>query len=147
MAWNFQGIKCCGVKKMKVKWSKTWNASKRPNKQRKYRFTAPLHVQHSFLGAHLSAELRKKYTLRSLALRKGDKVKILRGQYKKKTGKITRVLIKSQKVYIEGVEILKKDGSKAFVPVHPSNLMIMELELTDKYRKNITERKNTKEKK
>ncbi len=132
---------------MKVEWSKTWNASKRPNKQRKFRFTAPLHVQHSFLGAHLSPELRKKYTLRSLPLRKGDKVKILRGQYKKKTGKVTRVLIKTQKVYIEGIETLKKDGSKVFVPIHPSNLMISELDLADKYRKSITERKNIKEKK
>lgn len=132
---------------MKVEWSKNWNASKRPSKQRKYAYNAPLHVQHSFLGAHLSPELRKKYTFRSLALRKGDKVKILRGQYKKKTGKVTRVLMKAQKVYIEGIETLKKDGSKVLVPVHPSNLMITELDLADKYRKGITERKNTKEKK
>ncbi len=132
---------------MKIEWSKNWNASKRPNKQRKFRFNAPLHVQHSFLGAHLSPELRKKYTLRSLPLRKGDKVKILRGQYKKKTGKVTRILMKAQKVYIEGIETLKKDGSKAFVPLHPSNVMITEMELTDKYRKGIVERKSPKEKK
>ncbi|MSR85807.1 50S ribosomal protein L24 [Candidatus Woesearchaeota archaeon] len=132
---------------MKIEWSKNWNASKRPNKQRKFRFNAPLHVQHSFLGAHLSPELRKKYTLRSLPLRKGDKVKILRGQYKKKTGKVTRILMKTQKVYIEGIETLKKDGSKAFVPLQPSNVMIIEMELTDKYRKGIVERKSPKEKK
>ena len=132
---------------MKVKWSKGWNASKRPNKQRKFIANAPLHVQHSFLGAHLSPELRKKYTQRSMALRKGDKVKILVGQYKKKTGKVNKILLKNQKVYIEGIEITKKDGSKAFVPVHPSNLMITELDLADKYRKETLERKNTKEKK
>ena len=132
---------------MKIEWSKNWNASKRPNKQRKFAFNAPLHVQHSFLGAHLSPELRKKYTLRSLPLRKGDKVKILRGLYKKKSGKVLRILMKSQKVYIEGIETLKKDGSKVFVPLHPSKVMITEIELTDKYRKGIVERKNTKEKK
>jgi len=130
---------------MKLKWSKDWNASKRPNKQRKYRFNAPLHVKHTFLGTHLSPELRKKYGTRSITLRKGDKVKILRGQYKKKSGKVNKVLVQSQKIYIEGMEITKKDGSKVMVPFQPSNLMITELELTDKYRKEKLEK--TKEKK
>ena len=132
---------------MKLKWSKHWNASKRPSKQRKYRYNAPLHIQRSFLSTHLSPELRKKYTLRNITIRKGDKVKIMRGQYKKKTGKVMRVLTISQKIYIEGIEVTKKDGSKAQVPLHPSNLMITELDLTDKYRKEKLEKKKTKEKK
>ena len=132
---------------MKLKWSKHWNASKRPSKQRKYRYNAPLHVQHTFLAAHLSPELRKKYTTRSFTLRKGDKVKILRGQHKKKTGKVSRILIKSQKIYIEGIELSKKDGSKVLIPLDPSNLMITELDLTDKIRKAKIENKNTQEKK
>ncbi|HIH15243.1 MAG: large subunit ribosomal protein L24 [archaeon GW2011_AR17] len=132
---------------MKLKWSKHWNASKRPSKQRKYRYNAPLHVQHTFLAAHLSPELRKKYTTRSFTLRKGDKVKILRGQHKKKTGKVSRILIKSQKIYIEGIELSKKDGSKVLIPLDPSNLMITELDLTDKIRKAKIENKKTQEKK
>lgn len=132
---------------MKIEWSKDWKASKRPSKQRKYRYNAPLHVQHSFLGTHLSPELRKKYTVRSVTIRKGDKIIILRGQYKKKTGKVTKVLVKDQKIYVEGIEITKKDGSKTFVPLQPSNLMITELDLTDKYRKEKLEKKKAKEKK
>ena len=132
---------------MKRIWSKHWNASKRPNKQRKYRFNAPLHIQHAFLGAHLSPELRKKYGMRNTPLRKGDKVKILRGQYKKKTGKITKILLKKQKIYIEGIEIVKKDGNKSFVPLRSSQLMITELELGDKLRREKLEKKNIKEKK
>ncbi|MDP3728818.1 MAG: 50S ribosomal protein L24 [bacterium] len=132
---------------MKIDWSKNWNASKRPSKQRKYRYNAPLHVQHTFLAAHLSPELRKKYSLRSFTLRKGDKVKILRGQHKKKIGKINKILIKSQKIYIEGIENMKKDGSKTFIPLHPSNLMIIELDLADKKRKAKIEMKKTQEKK
>ena len=131
---------------MKIEWSKDWKASKRPNKQRKYSFNAPLHIKNSFLGAHLNQELRKKYGTRNISLRKGDKVKVLRGQYKKRTGKINKILLKNQKVYIEGIEIVKKDGNKVFVPLHPSNLMVTELELTDKYRKEKLE-KNNKEKK
>ncbi len=132
---------------MKLKWSKDWNASKRPSKQRKYRFNAPLHIQHTFLGTHVSPELRKKYGVRSITIRKGDKVKIQRGQYKKKSGKVNKILVKSQKIYIEGMEITKKDGNKVMLPFQPSNLMITELDLTDKYRKEKLEKKNTKEKK
>ncbi len=133
---------------MKQEWSKDWKSSKRPNKQRKYAFNAPLHVKQNLLGAHLSTELRKKYTMRTATLRKGDKIKVLRGQYKKRTGKINKILIKGQKVYVEGIEILKRDGSKSLVPLHPSNLMIMELELEDKYRKvKFEKKKTTKEKK
>lgn len=133
---------------MKQEWSKDWNASIRPNKQRKYKFNAPLHVKQSLLGVHLSSELRKKYSLRNITVRKGDKVKILRGQYKKKSGKVNKVLLKNQKVYVEGIEITKKDGNKVQVPLHPSNLMITELDMTDKYRKaKIEKKKNTKEKK
>ncbi len=132
---------------MKINWSKDWNSSKRPSKQRKYRYNAPLHVQHTFLGTHLSPELRKKYGLRSITIRKGDKVKILRGEYRNKTGKVNKVLVQNQKIYIEGIDIVKKDGNKVFVPLQSSNLMITELELTDKYRKEKLEKKNTKEKK
>lgn len=52
---------------------------------------------------------------------------MLRGQFKGKEGKVNRVSQKYQKIYIDKLEITKKDGSKAFVPVHPSNVMITEV--------------------
>jgi large subunit ribosomal protein L24 len=126
---------------MKKEWSKNWKSSKRPNKQRKYRYNAPLHIKQKFLGAHLSPELRTKYKTRSAELRKGDRVKIMRGQFKKKMGKITKINIKKEKVYVEGIENIRKDGNKVFVPLRPSNLMITELNLDDKKRKKWIERK------
>ena len=120
---------------MKINWSKDWKASVRPSKQRKYRYHAPLHVRRSFLGIHLSPELRKKHGTRTATVRKGDTVKILRGQYKKKTGKVNKVLMKNEKVYVEGIENVRKDGTKTFIPLPPSNLMITDLELNDKRRK------------
>jgi len=132
---------------MKQTWSASWNSSIKPNKQRKYRYAAPLHIQHAFLGAHLSSELRKKYKIRSLPLRKGDTVRVMRGQYKKKTGKITKILTRKQKAYIEGIDRTKKDGNKTFIPFHPSKLLITGLDLTDKKRKAKIEEKTTKEKK
>lgn len=115
--------------------SKSWKRSKQPRKQRKYRYYAPLHVRHKFMGAHLSLELRKRYGKRSIPLRKGDTVKVLRGKFKGKTGKINRVDLKNTRVYIQGIDVEKKDGSKAPFPIHPSNLLVTSLELDDKERK------------
>ena len=73
---------------MKTKFSGSWVKSKQPRKQRKYRYNAPLHIRQKFVGAHLSRELRKKYGKRSASLRKGDNVKIMRGQFRNKSGKV-----------------------------------------------------------
>lgn len=126
---------------MKQAFSTKWKSSKKPRKQRKYRFNAPLHLQHKYLSAHLSKELRKKYGKRSFPAAKGDKVKIVRGQFRGRENKIDRVSHKDEKVYIIGIERTKKDGSKSMIPVRPSNIMITELNLNDGKRKNALERK------
>jgi large subunit ribosomal protein L24 len=120
---------------MKKEFSKSWNSSKRPGKQRKYRYNAPLHIKHKFCSAHLSKELRTKHGRRSIEARKGDKAKVMRGQYKGRENKIERVDIKKIKIYITGIETTKKDGSKSLYPIDPTNIMITELNLEDKKRK------------
>ena len=119
---------------MEKKFSTHWKASKQPRKQRKYRSNAPLHILGKFLGSHLSKELRKKHGTRSTRVREGDKVKIMRGQFKGKIGKVTLVNVKKSLVNVENIDMIKKDGSKVFYPLHPSSLMIMELKLDDKNR-------------
>ena len=120
---------------MKKRFSKSWKASKKPRKQRKYRTNAPLSIKRKFLSAHLSKELIKKYSTRNVPLRKEDKVKIVRGQFRKKTGKVVKVLVKKSKVYIENIQNMKNDGTKTYYPIDPSNLIILELNLMDKKRK------------
>jgi large subunit ribosomal protein L24 len=126
---------------MEKQFSTKWNASTKPRKQRKYRFNAPLHIKHKFMAAHLSKELRAKYKTRSMPAVKGDKVKVLIGQYKGRENKIERVDVKNTKVYITGVERTKRDGSKSMYPIHPSNVIITDLKLDDKKRKEALERK------
>ena len=132
---------------MKQTFSTSWKSSVQPRKQKKYIANAPLHIKRKFLSATLSKELKKKYGKNSTKLRKGDKVRILRGQFKKKEGKIVAVIIKKSKVNLDNIQLVKKDGSKAFFPIHPSNLMILELELDDRMRKKSLERKNDTSKK
>lgn len=126
---------------MKTKFSSSWKRSVQPRKQRKYRYNAPLHIKQKFISAHLSKDLRKKHNKRNIGIRKGDKVKVMRGQFKKKEGKVDQVSLKKTQVYVEGVEITKKDGTKTRYPIHPSNLMIIELNMDDKMRQKILERK------
>ena len=134
MARHIKASKNYCVIIMKKDFSDKWIRSKQPRKQRKYSHNAPLHIRGKFMSAHLSKELIKKYNRRSIRLRKGDKVTILRGQFKKKAGRIERVDLKKTKVYIAGVEMVKKDGTKVFYPIHPSNLVITDLNLDDKKR-------------
>ena len=120
---------------MKKAFSKNWISSKQPRKQRKYRVNAPLHVKGKFLSAHLSPELRKKHSKRSIRARIGDKVKVLRGQFKNSSGAIDQVDIAKSRVYISKVEVAKKDGSKRQIPVNISNVVITDLKTGDKKRK------------
>jgi len=119
---------------MKTKFSSSWIRSKQPRKQRKYRYNAPLHIKQKFVSAHLSKDLREKYKRRSINLRKGDSVKVMRGQFRNKTGKIDEVNLKRTKVYVSGIEIAKRDGTKARYPLNPSNLVITEVDINDKMR-------------
>ncbi len=115
-----------------------------PRKQRK---RAKNLLLRKGVGAHLSKELRTKYKIRTFGLRKGDEVKIVRGKHKGKIGKVEEVNLKKQIVYIEGIQVQKADGTKAKVPIHPSNLIITGLDLKDKLRKAKLERNVKGEKK
>lgn len=119
---------------MKKKFSKAWIGSKQPRKQRKFRAKAPLHLKKKMLSVNLSKDLRKKYGTRNVIVRKGDTVKIMRGKFKKKQGKVSRILTKMERIYVEGIQVKKMDGSKSNVPLRASNLQIFELDLNDKKR-------------
>ncbi|MCD6592005.1 MAG: 50S ribosomal protein L24 [Thaumarchaeota archaeon] len=109
--------------------------SAQPRKQRKRLYNAPLHKLPKLMSAHLSPELREKYGRRSFPVRVGDRVKIMRGEFKGVEGKITKVDRERQMVYIENVTIKKVDGTTVQRPIHVSNIMITELNLDDEYRK------------
>lgn len=71
----------------------------------------------------------------------------MKGNFKKRTGKITEIYLKNSKVVIEGIQIKKQDGSKANIKMHPSNLQIIELNIEDRKRKNALEKKTQRDKK
>jgi len=124
------------------KFSKAWISSKAPKKQRKYRANAPLHLRRKMIAGHLSADLKKKHGKRAFPLRAGDKVKILRGDFKGTIGKVESIDAKKMKIYVTGAEREKGEGQPASkYPIAPSNIKIIDLDLTDARRKKALERK------
>jgi large subunit ribosomal protein L24 len=126
---------------MEKTFSPHWKTSTQRRKQRKYVKNAPLHVRQHMMHSTLSKELRKKYDKRNVQIRKGDKVKISRGAHKGKITTVEDVNMKDYLVYFSDIEVTRKDGAKSKVGIHPSNLIIQELKLDDKYRKAILDRK------
>lgn len=110
-------------------------------KQRKMIFQAPDHRRNRLFGAPLSPELKASHAVRTLAVRSGDTVRVMRGDHKGFEGKVSRVDRSRYRVYVEGLTREKVDGTTIFVPVHPSKVMITSLNLDDKWRKQILERK------
>jgi len=119
--------------------------SHKPGKQRKYLYNAPLHHRGKMISAHLSQELREKYGVRSMPVRKGDRVKIVRGDYKGTEGEVISVDREGYRIAIKGLIRKKTDGTEIPIPIHPSKVIITKLDLKDDARKKILERKGVTE--
>jgi large subunit ribosomal protein L24 len=114
---------------------------KKPTKQRKMLFQAPDHIRHKHFAAPLSPELRASRGVRAIPVRSGDAVRIMRGDHKGFEGKVTRIDRRKYRIYVEGLTREKVDGTTILVPIHPSKVMITNLNLEDKWRKQVLERK------
>jgi len=117
------------------------NRIKNPRKQRKMLYNAPAHKRHKLMAAPLSKELATSKGAKTLPVRKGDTVRIQRGDHKGFEGKVSRVDLKEYRIYLEGLTREKTDGTNIFLPIHPSKVQIRNLNLDDKWRKNILGRK------
>ena len=117
----------------------------KPRKQRKELFNAPLHKKRKEIAAHLEENLLLKYNKRSLSVIKGDTVLVMRGSFKGHEDKVAKVNVKKRTLEIEGITMSKADGNKIAKPIHPSNVMITKLNLTDKWRRKKLERNLSEE--
>lgn len=115
-------------------------SSKSPRKQRQKVRSAVHHEKKNLLKCRLDEFLQEEYGLRSLVVKKGDLVRIMRGQFRDTESKVTKVSYRKRVVYLDSTTITKSDGKEAIVPIHPSNLMLVKLELDDE-RKALIEKK------
>jgi len=137
---------------MKSKFNKSWNSSVQPRKQVKFRANAPNHIKKTFMGSTLDKELRTKYGRRSIEVRKGDEVKVMRGKFKGKQGKVGVVDVKHTRLQVDGIQRAGKAGGEKLITwFHPSKVKIIILNVDDKKRlksgKKVEEVKKAEEKK
>ena len=110
-------------------------------KSRRAHFQAPSHVRRILMSAPLSDELRKRYDVRAMPVRVDDEVKIVKGKYKGKEGKVVKCYRLKWVIHVDKVAESKANGATVNVGIHPSNCCIQKLKLSG-FRRQILERKN-----
>jgi large subunit ribosomal protein L24 len=116
---------------------------KSPRKQRNLIYKAPLHAHKNMIKCRLDEFLREEYAMRSIVPKKGDLVRVMRGQFRDTEGKIASVNYSKIRLNIDSATTTKSDGKEIQIPIHPSNALLVKLELDDD-RKKILERKTVK---
>ena len=130
-------------------------SSKQPGKQRKAQFNAPLHVKRKRIRARLRTDDPDLAAIRTVTVRVGDEVEVLRGDFgspnsakpdsrgkrlgqaRGKSGvraKIVAVNTGAGTVHVDGVSISTADGKEEPLPIHASNIVVVALDDTDTHR-------------
>ncbi|MFL2941499.1 MAG: 50S ribosomal protein L24 [Candidatus Poseidoniales archaeon] len=124
-------------------------SSTQPRKQRLARYTAPYHRRHREMAAPIDRGLRKRQMEKgfmypkSMSVRKGDRVMLVRGEGKSKSATIVaKVDRKARKIYVEGFTYFKSDGTELQRPIDPSNVVIINPDWADIRRRKLLTRVN-----
>ena len=92
--------------------------------------------------APISKDLRKKYSRRSARIMLEDTIRVIRGEYKGITGKVSKISTDSNSIAIEGNKKEKLKGDKIDIYIHVTNVIITALNTDDKWRLKILEKKS-----
>ena len=100
------------------------------------------------VSAHLGSKYLDQDKIlypRAIPVRKGDAVWIARGDDKGKEGKVASVDYRSGLITIEGITQAKADGKQVAKKIHPSNIIIVNIDESDPLRKHKMESAGSKE--
>ena len=106
------------------------------------RYRASNQVISKQIAAPITKELRKKYSRRNARIMLDDTVKVIRGEYKGITGKVSKISTESNSIAIEGNKKEKLKGDKIDIYIHTTNVIITALNTDDKWRLKILEKKS-----
>ena len=91
-----------------MKYSTAVSSSRR--KTRKAHFTAPSSERRKIMSSPLAAELKKQYGANAVPIRVNDEVRVVRGKYKNREGKVSQVYRKKWVIHITNVTREKVNG-------------------------------------
>ena len=109
-------------------------------KQRKAHFTAPSHIRRILMSAPLSKDLRAKYNVRRMPVRKDDDVRVMRGSHKGRDGKVVACYRLRWVIHVDKITREKANGATVQIGIDASNVEITKLKL-DKDRKALLEKR------
>ena len=112
------------------------NVTSDRRKNRKAHFTADSATRAKLMCAPLAKDQQSKYGVKSMPIRKEDRVRIVRGVSTGSAieGKVTRVYRKKFVINVDRHVREKTNGQQVPIGVHPSNVVITQLKM-DKDRK------------
>eukprot|EP01056_Protomagalhaensia_sp_Gyna25_P002050 Protomagalhaensia_sp_Gyna_25__2049@NODE_20_length_7955_cov_303_925088_g13_i0_p8_GENE_NODE_20_length_7955_cov_303_925088_g13_i0NODE_20_length_7955_cov_303_925088_g13_i0_p8_ORF_typecomplete_len172_score35_19Ribosomal_L26/PF16906_5/5_1e39KOW/PF00467_29/5_2e05_NODE_20_length_7955_cov_303_925088_g13_i073727887 len=116
------------------------SVSQKARYARKRHYNAPSHMRRKIMSAPLCKELKEKYGIRCMPIRKDDKVMITRGSRHDDEGLVTNVYRKKWSIYVDKVTRENTKGEIKPIPLRAGSCIITELHM-DKSRKKIIARK------
>ncbi len=108
-----------------------------PRRQRRALYRADHAVQRRQLTVPLSRELRRRFHRRSLPIHKGDTVRVVSGSFEGQEERVARVDRRSRSVTLENVTVKTGEEKMRPLPVRPSHLLLIKLNLADPWRRRI----------
>jgi large subunit ribosomal protein L24 len=104
----------------------------------------PFHRRY-LINAHLSSSLRSRLGIRSMPIREGDTVRIVKGDYAGRHGRVRAVHRELGRIEVVGITEKSGKGDTIYPKISVSNVEIARLNLRDKWRRKIISRKTGKE--
>ena len=89
------------------------------------------------MAVALSRELRRRYSRRSLPVRKGDTVRILSGSYEGREERVAKVDRRGYSVTLDNVTTKTADQKLKPLPIQLTHLVLTRLNLADAWRRRV----------
>jgi len=119
--------------------------SKKPKKQRKALYNYKNHERSNLLRTRLAKFLQEEYGIKTLPLRVGDSVRIVKGEFKDFEGEVIEIT-KNLRAKIKEAAFEKSDGTEWNPSIHISNLIITKFKEEgkdmDRWRAHMIDRKS-----
>ncbi len=106
-----------------------------PRRQRKAVYDADLFERRRRMTVPLSRELRRRFHRRSVALRKGDTVRVMKGSYLGREERVQRLDRRGYTVTLDNVTLKSGEEKLKPLPIRTNHLLIVRLNLADEWRR------------
>jgi ribosomal protein uL24 len=106
-----------------------------PRRQRRAVFNATSSERRRRMTVPLSRELRSRFHRRSVPIRKGDTVRVMKGSYVGREERVARVSRRDYTVTLDNVTLKSGEEKLKPLPIRTNHLLLVRLNLADEWRR------------